>query len=262
MIRIVYRRRRLSRPRYSSPDGPGEETVSSTGIDIYGGRDPRDIPFYAIREAALCLDVNPATLRTWALGRSYQVRSGEKKAEAVLELPEPENPMLSFVNLMEAQFLRALRREHEFSMQHIRTALEALPSYHSQPHPLAFVDFLTDGIDLFVRKFGKLIDLNRPEQILIEKLLESHLRRIDRDATGPIRFFPVVVSDTERPISVDPRVAFGHPVVAGTRVRTETLSGRIAAGDTVEAVAEDLGLTKEQVEQAVAFEQRAKRKAA
>jgi hypothetical protein len=32
------------------------------GDDIYGGRDPRDIPFYAIREAALCLDLNPATL--------------------------------------------------------------------------------------------------------------------------------------------------------------------------------------------------------
>jgi len=236
--------------------------VKSERIDIYGGRDPRDIAFYAIREAALCLDVNPATLRTWALGRKYRVRSGQKKAEALLELPELGNPMLSFVNLMEAQFLRALRREHEFSMQHIRKALEALPSYHSQPHPLAFVDFLTDGIDLFVRRFGKLIDLNRPEQILIEKLLESHLRRIDRDATGPIRFFPVVVSDTERPISVNPRVAFGHPVVTGTGVRTEILSGRVAAGDSVEAVAEDLGLTKEQVEQAVAFEQRAKRKAA
>jgi uncharacterized protein (DUF433 family)/DNA-binding transcriptional MerR regulator len=237
--------------------------VKTGGIDIYGGRDPRDIPFYAVREAALCLDVHPATLRTWALGRKYRVRSGEKKtAEALLELSQPGTPMLSFVNLMEAQFLRALRREHEFSMQHIRKALEVLPSYHSQPHPLAFVDFLTDGIDLFVQKFGKLIDLNRPEQILIEKLLESHLRRIDRDKTGPIRFFPVVVSDTERPILVDPRVAFGHPVVAGTRVRTEIISGRVAAGDSVEAVAEDLGLTKEQVEQAVAFEQRAKRKAA
>ncbi len=236
--------------------------MKSAEVDIDGGRDPRGIPFYAVREASLCLDLSPATLRTWAIGRKYHVRSGQKKAEALLELPEPGNPMLSFVNLMEAQFLRALRREHDFSMQHIRKALVVLPSYHSQPHPLAFVDFLTDGVDLFVRKFGKLIDLNRPEQILIEKLLESHLRRIDRDATGPIRFFPVVVSDTEKPISVDPRVAFGHPVVAGTGVRTEILSGRVAAGDSVEAVAEDLGLTKEQVEQAVAFEQRAKRKAA
>lgn len=230
--------------------------------DIYGGRDPRDVPFYAIGEAALCLDLNPATLRTWAFGRRYPVRAGQKRADAILELPDPTKPMLSFVNLMEAQFLRALRREHELSMQQIRKALVVLPSYHSQPHPLAFVDFLTDGVDLFVRKFGKLIDLNRPEQILIEKLLESHLRRIDRDATGPIRFFPVVVSDTEKPIVVDPRIAFGHPVVTGTRVRTEVIAGRVAAGDSVEAVSKDLGLEKEQVEQAVAFEQRAKKKAA
>lgn len=236
--------------------------TTPAGDDIYGGRDPRQIPFYGIREAALCLDLNAGTLRTWALGRRYPVRSGHKTAVALLELPEPKNPMLSFVNLMEAQFLRALRREHDLSMQHIRKALEALPGYHPQPHPLAFVDFLTDGVDLFVRKFGTLIDLNRPEQILIEKLLESHLRRIDRDATGPIRFFPVVISDAERPIAVDPRIAFGHPVVAGTRVRTEIISGRVAAGDSVDAVSKDLGLAKEQVEQAVAFEQRAKRKVA
>jgi hypothetical protein len=75
--------------------------------DIYGGRDPRDIPFYSIREAALCLDLNPATLRTWALGRKYPVRAGQRTADALLELPDAGNPMLSFVNLMEAQFLRA-----------------------------------------------------------------------------------------------------------------------------------------------------------
>jgi hypothetical protein len=46
------------------------------------------------------------------------------------------------------------------------------------------------------------------------------------------------------------------------RARTEALQGRVAWGDSVEAVAKDLGLTKEQVEQAVALEQRAKRKAA
>jgi uncharacterized protein (DUF433 family) len=231
-------------------------------LNIYGGRDPREIAFYPVREAALCLDLNPATLRTWALGRKYAVRTGHKSARPLLELPKPRDPMLSFINLVEAQFLRALRREHDIPLQHIRKALESLPSYHSQPHPLAFVDFLTDGLDLFVSKFGRLINLNRPEQILIEKLLESHLRRIDRDTTGPVRFFPVVVSDVDRMIAVDPRVAFGHPVVTGTRIRTETIVGRITAGDAVGAVAEDLGLTEEQVEQAVAFEQRAKRKAA
>jgi uncharacterized protein (DUF433 family) len=230
--------------------------------DIYGGRDPRDIPFYSVREASLCLNLNAATLRTWAIGRTYAVQSGRRTAGALLELPDRRVPMLSFINLMEAQFLKALRREHELSLQQIRKALEALPGYHPRPHPLAFVDFLTDGVDLFVEKFGKLIDLNRPEQILIEKMLESNLRRIERDKTGPVRFFPVVVSDSERPVVVDPRIAFGHPVVTGTRVRTEIISGRVAAGDKVEAVAGDLGLTKEQVEQAVAFEQRAKKKAA
>lgn len=85
------------------------------GDDIYGGRDPRDIPFYGIREVALCLDLNPATLRTWALGRKYPVQAVQRTADALLELPDAADPMLSFINLMEAQFLRALRREHDLA---------------------------------------------------------------------------------------------------------------------------------------------------
>jgi hypothetical protein len=48
----------------------GLPLTKPTGDDIYGGRDPRDIPFYAIREAALCLDLNPAMLRTWAVRKA------------------------------------------------------------------------------------------------------------------------------------------------------------------------------------------------
>ena len=56
---------------------------------------------------------------------------------------------------------------------------------------------------------------------------------------------------------VDPRRAFGKPVIAGTATPTETLAGLIRAGESPEQVAEDFRLTTKQVEDAWQFEKRA-----
>jgi uncharacterized protein (DUF433 family) len=48
-------------------------------------------------------------------------------------------------------------------------------------------------------------------------------------------------------ITVDPAVHFGRPVVKGTRVPIETILGQLAAGLTVERVAEEYGVTREAV---------------
>ena len=37
-------------------------------IDLYGGRDPRELPAYGIPEAAHYLHIPVATLRTWVRG--------------------------------------------------------------------------------------------------------------------------------------------------------------------------------------------------
>jgi uncharacterized protein (DUF433 family) len=48
-------------------------------------------------------------------------------------------------------------------------------------------------------------------------------------------------------ITVDPAVRFGRPVIKGTRVPVDTVLGQLAAGLTVEAVADEYGLTREAV---------------
>lgn len=53
-----------------------------TKIDIYGGKNPRDLPLYAIAEAARVVRIHPATLRTWVLGRSYATRDAPQRAVA------------------------------------------------------------------------------------------------------------------------------------------------------------------------------------
>ena len=48
-------------------------------------------------------------------------------------------------------------------------------------------------------------------------------------------------------IVVDPRVRFGKPVIRGTRVPVDIIVGKIAGGMTIEEVARDYELKREDV---------------
>ena len=55
---------------------------------------------------------------------------------------------------------------------------------------------------------------------------------------------------------MDPRRAFGAPVIAGTGIRTEDVFSRFSAGEPLEDLAEDYGLTFAKIEAAVRLEVR------
>jgi uncharacterized protein (DUF433 family) len=54
-------------------------------------------------------------------------------------------------------------------------------------------------------------------------------------------------------ITVDPRVRFGKPVVKGTRVPIELLVGKVAGGMSIEEVADEYGVTPEDVRAAIGY---------
>lgn len=54
-------------------------------------------------------------------------------------------------------------------------------------------------------------------------------------------------------ITVDKKVRFGKPVIAGTRVPVDLVVGKIAGGMTVEEVAKEYDLTKKQVHVALKY---------
>lgn len=82
-----------------------------------------------------------------------------------------------------------------------------------QPHPLITAQFETDGIDLFVRELGKLLNASRDGQVGIKEALQASLRRVEHDADGlAARLFPFVRTGSgEEPKSIvlDPRISFG-----------------------------------------------------
>ncbi|MBD3335304.1 MAG: DUF433 domain-containing protein [Candidatus Eisenbacteria bacterium] len=55
-------------------------------------------------------------------------------------------------------------------------------------------------------------------------------------------------------IVVDPRIALGKPIVAGTRITVELILEKLAAGESIEEVLDEHpGLTREGIQAAIAF---------
>jgi hypothetical protein len=86
--------------------------VTTQTIDIYGGRDPRDVPAYSIVEAAGFLRLPPTTLRAWVLGQTYRTRTGHRRARPFIRLRAVRPPTLTFWNLAEAHAAARAGRLH------------------------------------------------------------------------------------------------------------------------------------------------------
>lgn len=165
--------------------------------------------------------------------------------------------MLSFVNMLELHVLGAIRREHRVRMRHIRSALNFLRREFHSSHPLVEEAMQTDGKHLFVRRFGQLINASREGQGAMEEILEAHLRRIERDRQGlAIRLYPFTRRGTESPrlVAIDPLVAYGRPVIAGSRVTTADVADRFKAGESPEELSTDYDRTPEEICEAIRCE--------
>ena len=217
-------------------------------------QDVRELPAYGIAEAAHYLLVPRATLRSWVAGMSY----GSGFFKPVIQ-PVAKSPIaLSFINLIEAHVLAAIRRKHRVDMQAVRRAIDFLKKEFGSSHPLADHKFETNGIDLFVERFGQLMSVSEGGQLAVRELLQAHLRRIERDDQGfPLRLYPFTrVDETDQPknIVIDPFVSFGKAVITGTGVSTDIVAQRFKAGESADELAHDYGCAREKIEEAIRCE--------
>ena len=227
-------------------------------FSLYGGRDPRTLPAYGLTEAARYLHIPAATLRSWLVGRTYPRQDGLSSFEPLIKATGTGTLRLSFVNLVEAHVLRALRTQHGIPISHVRQALDYAERELGIQRLLLSKELLTSAGELFLEHYGQLINLSRSGQLAIKKVLEAHLRRVERDDRSiPIRLYPFLSTEAEdgrRPVVIDPQVSFGRPMLAGAGVTTAAIAQRIDAGESVADLALDYGITPEQVEEAVVFE--------
>lgn len=238
-----------------------EKKISEQNIRKIYGDDPKEIPLYGISQAATYLKIPVPTLRTWIRGRKYPVGRNKniKFSEPVIKLPKDDLPMLSFMNLIEAHVLKGIRKIENIPFYKIRNALGYVEEKFSSKHPLADYQFLTDGVELFIEHLDELVTVSKSGQLMFRELIQTYLRRIDRNPDkSPIKLYPFLKRDSEenesKIISIDPLVSFGRPVIVGTGVPTDVISERFQAGDSIQELTKDYGISEEKVVEAIRYE--------
>lgn len=226
--------------------------------NLYAGQDPRELSAYTMPEAAHYLRIPYATLRSWVVGRWYPTQVERRFFKPIIRLPDKNGHLLSFVNLVEAHVLDAIRRDHNIPLVKVRRALRYLTKQFPSQHPLADLRFETDGLDLFIQKYGQLINISRDGQLAIRNLLVAHLRRIERDPAGfAVRLFPFTRKrELEEPkvVVIDPYVSFGRPVLVGTGIATAVIAERYKAGESIDDLTDDYGRQRLEIEEAIRCE--------
>jgi uncharacterized protein (DUF433 family) len=225
--------------------------------------DLRLLPAYSVTEAAHYLHMPEETLRSWVAGRLYPVAGHPKRSRPLIHLDDPNRQYLSFINLVEAHVLAAIRRRHGVMLPKVRKALDYLRREFRIERPLIDQTFQTDGLDLFGERYGELIYASREGQLAMKEIVGVYLKRIDRDASGlPTKLYPFT-RDTEgkaapasdpRVVVMNPAVSFGRPVIAGTGIPVSSVYERYKAGDSVSDLARDYRLGISAIEEAIRCE--------
>jgi uncharacterized protein (DUF433 family) len=218
--------------------------------------DPREVPTYSIPEVAHYLRMPESTLSSWVRGRNYPVKAGQKRFAPLIQIADPKHRLLSFVNLAEAHVLSALRRTHAVPLPNIRNALDYVAKTFQSDHPLIEQEFETNGVSLFVKHLGHLVDASARGQV-VHDFMKAHLSRLERENSLVVRLYPFTrrnPAESPRDVVIDPRIGFGRPILASTGVPTASLAERYLAGESIDHLAKDYDCERLEVEEAIRCE--------
>src|SRR5262245_61561499 len=124
--------------------------------------DPRTLPAYNIAEAAGTSESQRQRSGPGAPVDHTRTPSGSVSLGPVVHLPDDGPLVLSFMNMIEAHVLEAIRRQEKIALLQVRTAVAFLERHSGSRHPLAEHQFETDGVDLFIQKAGLLPEPRGP----------------------------------------------------------------------------------------------------
>jgi uncharacterized protein (DUF433 family) len=230
--------------------------------DIYRGRDPREIATYGIWESAHLLKIPPNTLRSWIYGRPYPTKSrGTRISQPLIAIPDENLPLLSFVNLVEAHVLDAIRYKHKIPLYKVKNAIERLRTKYGSKHPLAEYWFQQIGPDLIAEIAGQAENVSSHGQLEMREIISAYLKRIERDPTNAaVALYPYLtrhpqqVESEQKLVVIDPRISFGKAILVGVGVPTAVIADRNEAGESVDELAKDYGCEASEIAQAIEYE--------
>jgi uncharacterized protein (DUF433 family) len=157
-------------------------------------------------------------------------------------------PTIPFVGVVEAHVLRLLRQELHLSMRKVREAALAVRREFDTPYALATKQIATDGVDIFVQFADGDLARASDRQMPIRSLIDEHLRFIKWGDDGWPQAIRLQQFNDIAPVIIDPRFAWGRPVVESTRTPVAAIVNMWRAGDNMDLIADEFDMTRAQVE--------------
>ncbi|WP_214109627.1 DUF433 domain-containing protein [Acrocarpospora catenulata] len=214
-------------------------------------------PLYGIAEAAGYLAIPASTFTTWAFGYERRQRDGRTfHAKPVITAARAERPheaSVPFIGLAEGYALAAFRQAG-VPLQRIRPAIDALQRELGLEHALASRRLFTDGAEVLYDYAEHVGDDSARELVVVRnnqrvfaEVVENYLRRVD---FAPDGYAQVIALPQYRvaKITVDANHAFGRPRFARGGAKLEDVIDLFQAGEPVDIVAEEYGLTRNEIE--------------
>jgi len=215
-------------------------------------------PLYTLTEAARIVGVPANTLHRWARGYAFKGIDGRQHySDALITTTRGgRGDVVPFVGLSEAYVLAAFRAAG-VPMQRIRPALATLESEFGLYAALTSEQLMTDGAEVLWNyrdrgDDGDVVDslvVVRSGQPVFREVVEQFLQTITyRNGRVAVIRLP----QYEPEVVVDPHRNFGAPTLASRGIRVVDVLDRLAAGESVVAVAEDYRLAQSDVRALVA----------
>jgi uncharacterized protein (DUF433 family) len=212
---------------------------------------------YSVPDVARLTQIEPGTLHRWLRGYHFTHQGAKVFSGRVIfgEIePIHDSFAMSFLDLQEARCLQEFRKRH-IGWKRLREVHEKARLALDTDHPFSTGQFKTVGRDI-VRDFADehgdhvLLDVAR-DQTAFREFLEPYLRGLKFIGDFPALWFPL---ENSRRVVVDPKRAFGHPVVSKRGVPTLVLSRSYKAEKSYERVARWYEVDVPSVRDAVEYE--------
>jgi uncharacterized protein (DUF433 family) len=251
------RERRYDRPEAFDETKRNSIKKSTKQRPRIGADDPRVArAIFTLRETAAYLDVPKSTVHWWT-------RPPAAKHPLITCFPaHGRQATVPFIGFAEAFVLSSFRRAG-VPLQRIRPAVEVLEKEIGVEHALASKRLFTDGAEVlfdYANKRGERevmeLVVVRTQQRQFSGVVKDYLRRIRYGGDGwadSVRLPAYAKAE----VIVDPKVAFGLPLVAQGGARVEDLVDRFQAGDSVKEIAADFSVPPGQVEDVIRVATRA-----
>lgn len=205
------------------------------------------MPIFTLRESAAYLHMPASTLHAWA-----RPKDGEP---LVTVFPRAgRSATVPFVGFAEA-FVLGVLRNAGVPMQRIRPAVARLSAEIGLDHALASRRVYTDGAELIFDYAASsddeaLLTVVRTGQQHFAEVIRGYLKRITYGRDGWAQRLRLPAYEHAE-VTVDPRQAFGQPLVVHGGARVEDLVDRFQAGDGFADIADDFGVPVEEVEDVI-----------